>query len=67
MQIVQYPEGEYLSSSEGKIKKIDNFEFMYDASTEKGSSGSPILLRNTTKVIGIRKKGNKKNLIIMEL
>ena len=59
--IVQYPEGKNLSFSEGKIQKIDNYDFIYDASTKPGSSGSPILLKNTTKVIGIHKKGNKKN------
>ena len=57
--IVQFPEGKYLSFSEGKIQNIDNFEFMYNASTKPGSSGSPILLKNTTKVIGIHKMGNK--------
>ena len=59
--IVQFPEGKYLSFSEGKIQNIDNFEFMYNASTKPGSSGSPILLKNTTKVIGIHKMGNKRN------
>ena len=48
-----------MSYSEGKIKDINNFEFTYDASTKPGSSGSPILLKNTTKVIGIHKKGNQ--------
>ena len=57
--IVQFPEGKNLSYSEGKIKEINNLEFTYDASTKPGSSGSPILLKNTTKVIGIHKKGNQ--------
>ena len=59
--IVQFPEGKNLSYSEGKINNINNYEFNYDASTKPGSSGSPILLKNTTKVIGIHKKGNKSN------
>jgi V8-like Glu-specific endopeptidase len=32
-------------------------EFVYNASTDKGSSGSPIFLKGTTKVIGIHKSG----------
>ena len=47
-----------MSYSEGKIKNINNFEIIYNASTNLGSSGSPILLKNTTKVIGIHKKGH---------
>ena len=58
--IVQFPEGKNLGYSEGKIKDIYKYEIIYDASTKPGSSGSPILLKNTTKVIGIHKKGNDK-------
>ena len=57
--IPQFPKGNKLSFSEGKIIKInDSNELVYDASTESGSSGSPILLKNTTEVIGIHKEGN---------
>ena len=57
--IPQFPKGNKLSFSEGKIIKInDSNELVYDASTEDGSSGSPILLKNTTEVIGIHKEGN---------
>ena len=56
--IVQYPLGKNISYSEGKIKNIQNEELIYDASTKLGSSGSPILLKNTIKVIGIHKQGN---------
>ena len=60
--IVQYPQGNKLSYSEGKIININNDELIYDASTKSGSSGSPILLKNTTEVIGIHKQGsNRKN------
>ena len=55
IDIIQYPNGE-LSFSNGKIEKINGFEFSYSASTEYGSSGSPIFLKNTDKVIGIHKK-----------
>jgi V8-like Glu-specific endopeptidase len=59
--IPQYPEGNKLSVSERKIIKInDNNELVYDASTKSGSSGSPILLKDTKKIIGIHKKGNTK-------
>ena len=53
--IPQYPEGKNLSWSEGKIKMIDNSELIYNASTKSGSSGSPLLLKNTKEVIGIYK------------
>ena len=36
------------------------YEFVHDASTDEGSSGSPIFLEGTTKVIGIHKGGNEK-------
>ena len=56
--IPQFPDGLKLSVSEGKIINIKNYELIYDASTEDGSSGSPILLKDTTEVIGIHKQGN---------
>ena len=60
--IPQYPEGNKLSFSEGKIIKIniENDELVYDASTKSGSSGSPILLKDTTEIIWIHKQGNTK-------
>ena len=54
--IVQFPKGN-LGLSKGKILKIDNYEITHDVSTQRGSSGSPIILENTTKVIGIHKGG----------
>ena len=56
--IVQYPGGNDLSYSEGKIKDVNNYEITYDASTQTGSSGSPILLKDTTEIIGIHKQGS---------
>ena len=56
--IVQFPESKKLSYSNGKIKDVNNFEIIYDASTKSGSSGSPILIKNTTEVIGIHKQGS---------
>ena len=60
--IPQYPEGNKLSFSEVKIIKIniENDELVYDASTKSGSSGSPILLKDTTEIIGIHKQGSER-------
>ena len=55
--IPQFPKGE-LSYSFGHITKINNFELTHDASTNFGSSGSPIFLKDSKKVIGIHKQGN---------
>ena len=57
--IPQFPGGKKLSHSEGTIDSINGYEFSYTASTMKGSSGSPILLKNSIKVIGIHKEGDK--------
>ena len=58
--IVQFPGGNKLSYSEGKIKDLQDYEIIYDASTKPGSSDSPILLKNSTEVIGIHKQGSQK-------
>ena len=57
--IPQYPGGEELSHSEGKIKSINNYEFSHLASTQKGSSGSPIFIKGSTTVIGIHNKSKR--------
>ena len=59
--IVQYPEGENLSYSEGQIKQINNFELIYNGDTKLGSSGSPLLLKNSKEVLGIHKQSNINN------
>ena len=60
--VIQYPGVEDLSFSEGKIKGINEFyEFAHLASTDEGSSGSPICLINSKKVLGIHKAGKKDN------
>ena len=56
--ILQYPEGR-LGYSYGKIKEINGYEFTHLASTESGSSGSPIFLKSKIKVIGIHQGGHK--------
>ena len=59
--IPQFPKGGNLNNSIGKILEINSFlfDFSYSASTEQGSSGSPIFLEGTIYVIGIHKQGNK--------
>ena len=54
--IPQYAEGKELKNAKGIIKEINNNEFTHLASTLKGSSGSPIFLENSMKVIGIHKE-----------
>lgn len=58
IQLVQFPLGNYLSYSNGKItqRNCDNrYYFFHNASTKKGSSGSPIVLLNDIKVFAIHK------------
>ena len=60
--IPQFPGNEGLSHSEGKIKLLKkNYEFSHLASTDRGSSGSPIFLFNSSKVLGIHKAGRDDN------
>ena len=55
--IIQYPNGK-LNFSNGKIGNITNYTFSHSAATLPGSSGSPIFLKNSNKVIGIHKSFN---------
>ena len=50
---LQYTKGEKLKASFGKIINLGNkyFQFEYDAGSDKGSSGSPIISENGLKVI----------------
>ena len=54
--ILQFPNGA-LGYSSGKIKEINNYQLTHLASTEPGSSGSPIFLKDNIKIIGIHKSG----------
>ena len=56
--ILQYPDGNSYRAFGTIISKKKNNEFAHSASTLPGSSGSPIFLRNSTKVIGIHKSGS---------
>ena len=65
--IPQYPEGNNIINSEGEIIKIDKYKIIHNVNTKKDSSGSPIFLKNTNKVIGInkqRKKNEKYGILI---
>ena len=57
--IVQHPKGEELSYAQGEIKSINNYDIEHSVCTEPGSSGSPILLLNNFKIIGIHKASYK--------
>jgi V8-like Glu-specific endopeptidase len=57
--IPQYAKGKKLTNSRGVIKEIDRYQFSHLANTEKGSSGSPVFLKDSIKVIGIHKTGSK--------
>ena len=58
LEIVQYPGGEVLSFSGGKIEELDKDNeniFYHTASTTAGSSGSPIVLKGEDKVLAIHR------------
>ena len=57
--IIQYPLGGELCYSYGKIEEIYGYEFSHKASTQGGSSGSPVFLKDSMKVIGLHKCGIK--------
>ena len=57
---LEHPLGERAASASGRIININKFEFYHDISTDKGSSGCPIILLNNNNnnnlVIGIHKE-----------
>ena len=59
IKIIQYPLGEKLSYADGILEKINKFEFTDLDSIQNGSSGSPVFLKDNTKVIGIHKSSKK--------
>ena len=52
-----YPKGGKIAHGSGKIVGIKNKEFKHNIPTDLGSSGSPIILLDNSKVIGVHKKG----------
>ena len=58
--IIQYPKGEYMKIKTGHLKEINDYEIIHSVDTDKGSSGSPIiLLSRKFKIIGIHRSYNK--------
>ena len=55
---IQYPKDEQEVASGKIVEILDNFEFKHTIAIERGSSGSPIILSTTIKVIGIHKRGD---------
>ena len=66
---MQFPNGNDLSFSYGKIKSLINNKIIHDASTDNGSSGSPIIRRSRDNyIIGLHYGGLnriKKNIDII--
>ena len=52
-----YPLGNDIECAPGKIVSISDKEFMHNCDTERGFSGSPIILASNSKVVGIHKEG----------
>ena len=53
--LLQYPYGKDLSFSDGVIKNIakDNYKIYHSCTTKPGSSGSPLIILDSDKVIGL--------------
>ena len=54
--IPQFPGGNDLSVAFGSITRMNEENLLYSASTDYGSSGSPVLLLDSLKIIGIHKE-----------
>ena len=53
--ILQFPKGNDLSFSSGKILKVNDWNMIHNCSTEEGSSGSPIISRDSDfSIIGLQ-------------
>ena len=60
--ILQFPKGNDISFSDGKILDFKDNKIFHNASTENGSSGSPIIRRcKDNYIIGLHKGVNKNN------
>ena len=55
---MSYPNGNKASVSYGILNQIDGYKIYHICSTDKGSSGSPLLNIENNKVIGIHKGGS---------
>ena len=59
--IFHHPKGKDAVCSMGKIIRIDDYKFFHNAFTNRGSSGSAIILADSFKIIGIHCGKNKKD------
>ena len=59
--IPQFPLGKKIKNARGLIKDINEYELTHLVSTEECSSGSPIFLNDSKKVIGIHKQSNNRS------
>ena len=62
--ILQHPNSDSAHVAVGKIIEIDEnkeYEFKHTASTDRGSSGSPIILYYNERVVGVHKAAIKSN------
>ena len=57
LYIMHYPKSQKVSVSYGMLKDIKDSDIFHCCSTEKGSSGSPILSLSKKRIIGIHKEG----------
>ena len=62
IETISYPKGK-LSYSTGKINQIIGKEFIHSFKVDSNSKGIPIFLKDSKKVIGIQKDGNKADFI----
>ena len=58
--VLQYSKGNKLELTTGYIKDLNNYLIFHSADTEGGFSGSPIILLENYKVIGIHRSHHKK-------
>ena len=58
--IIQYQKNHNVLVSYGIIKELNEYDINHCCSTEKGSSGSPIISIKSKKIIGIHKEGKEK-------
>ena len=60
--IINYPEDKDVVVSYGQPPDLSEFEIQHKCITKEGSSGSPILLINNQKLIGIHSGSSKRYL-----
>ena len=59
---IEHPLGQEAAAASGKIINIYEFQFDHNIATNKGSSGSPIILLSLMTVIGIHKNTDGQNI-----